>query len=73
LINDSDSDGTLVSSTLWIVTPPSIGSASVVGGQIRYTAPALTINSTTLRYGVCDDDGACSQAILTITIVTTLL
>ena len=70
--NDSDSDGTLVPSTLRIVTPPSIGSASVISGKIRYNAPPLTINSTTLRYEVCDDDGACSQANLVISILTVL-
>jgi hypothetical protein len=70
--NDYDTDGVLVPSTLRIVSGPSIGSASVVSGQIRYTAPPLTINTTTLRYEVCDDDGACAQAILTISILTVL-
>jgi hypothetical protein len=73
LSNDGDSDGTVVASTLSIVMQPSIGSASVVGGKIRYVAPALTINTTTVPYQVCDDDGACSQATLTITLATTLL
>jgi hypothetical protein len=72
LANDYDSDGVLVPSTLRIVSGPSIGTATVVSGQIHYTAPPLTINSTTIRYEVCDDDGACAQATLTISILTVL-
>ena len=66
--NDYDTDGVLVPSTLQIVTAPSLGSASVVNARIRYTAPALTSGTTTLRYRICDDDGACAQAMVTITI-----
>ncbi|MEO5838130.1 MAG: Ig-like domain-containing protein [Acidimicrobiales bacterium] len=72
LFNDTDSDGFIVPTTLQIVSAPPLGSASVVyvasKYQIRYTAPALTTGTTTLRYRVCDDDGACAQANLTITI-----
>jgi hypothetical protein len=72
LNNDTDNDGFIVPSTLQIVSAPSLGSASVVfvasKYQIRYTAPALTTGSTTLWYRVCDDDGACAQTTVTITI-----
>jgi len=46
--------------------------ASVVSAQIRYSAPALSTGTTTLRYEICDDDGACAQATVTITILSIL-
>jgi hypothetical protein len=70
LTNDDDPDGDLDPNTLTIVTPPSIGSATVVSGRIRYTAPLLPlIASTDIHYEVCDTIGACAQATLRITIL----
>jgi hypothetical protein len=72
LANDTDSDGYIVPATLQIVSGPSKGSASVVSGGIRYSAPALFAGSTTLRYQICDNGGACAQATVTITILSIL-
>ena len=69
LANDYDTDGVLVPATLQIVSGPSRGSAAVVNGEVRYTAPTLTIGTTTLTYRICDNGGACAQAVLTITII----
>jgi HD-GYP domain-containing protein (c-di-GMP phosphodiesterase class II) len=69
LTNDTDADGTIDASTLVIVTqpPPSEGHATIVGGQLRYTRSVLT-PATSFVYRICDDDGACSQATVTITV-----
>jgi len=40
-----------------------------VNGEVRYTAPTLTIGTTALTYRICDNGGACAQAVLTITII----
>jgi hypothetical protein len=69
LANDSDPGGALVPATLQIVSGPSRGSATVVNGMIRYTAPLLTLGTTTLTYRICDNGGACAQAVVTITII----
>ncbi|TML12156.1 MAG: HD domain-containing protein [Actinobacteria bacterium] len=69
LANDSDPGGALVPATLQIVSAPSRGSATVVNGMIRYTAPLLTLGTTTLTYRICDNGGACAQAVVTITII----
>jgi hypothetical protein len=64
--NDRDDEG-LDATTLSITSSPTAGSASVVGGRIRYTAPLLG-SSTQVGYRICDDDGACDTAVLTIAI-----
>lgn len=56
------------SSTLAVVAPPSVGSASVSGGSISFTvaggmAPG---SSTSLRYRICDSNGTCDEAVATI-------
>lgn len=65
LANDSDPDGNLDPSTLTIVRPPQPGkyeSIAVVNGAIRFTAIDSPKSSATFRYQVCDTDGACAQA-----------
>jgi len=67
LANDHDPDGSLDPTTLEITSGPSVGSAVVASGRIRYTAPLLGF-STQVGYRICDDDGACALANLSITI-----
>jgi HD-GYP domain-containing protein (c-di-GMP phosphodiesterase class II) len=69
LTNDTDIDGTIDASTLALVTqpPPSEGHVTIVGSQLRYTRSLLT-PATSFVYRICDDDGACSQATVTITV-----
>jgi hypothetical protein len=65
LANDHDDDGGLVPATLAIVSAPSLGSATVVAGTVRYTRPGsllLLLGTTALTYRICDTDGACAQA-----------
>ncbi len=54
LANDSDVNGNLNAASLSVATQPSNGTASVVGGQVRYT-PASNFNGTdSFTYQVCD-------------------
>ncbi len=69
LANDSDSDGTLVPSTLRVVTPPATGTATVVDGKIAYTPAPNASGAVTLTYEICDNGGACATATVTITVV----
>lgn len=69
LANDSD-DGAIDPTTVTIITAPGNGSAEVdpATGLITYT-PAPDYNgSDQLTYQVCDTEGACSTAVLDITI-----
>ncbi|HEY7561143.1 MAG TPA: tandem-95 repeat protein, partial [Gaiellaceae bacterium] len=69
LANDSDNDGSLVPSTLRVVSPPASGVASVADGKITY-APAPNVSGAfTLTYEICDDGGACATSELTVTVI----
>ncbi|MBT8240332.1 MAG: cadherin-like domain-containing protein, partial [Acidimicrobiia bacterium] len=68
--NDTDVDGTIDPTSVTEVTAPSNGTISIdLGtGEITYT-PDLTFNGIdTYEYSVCDDDGACDTATVTITV-----
>jgi hypothetical protein len=66
LYNDT---GDLNPSTLAIVNPPSTGNATVSNGSISFTVPGGMApgSSTSLRYRICDNSGACDEATATIT------
>ncbi len=70
LSNDTDSDGTIVFSSLAIVTPPSNGTATAntTTGEITYTPFANYSGSDSFTYRICDDDGDCSTATVSITV-----
>ncbi|MEO8107748.1 MAG: Ig-like domain-containing protein, partial [Actinomycetes bacterium] len=71
LNNDSDINGNLNPSSLSVSTQPSNGSASVVGGQIRYV-PASNFNGVdTFTYQICDSTAPtplCATATVTVTV-----
>jgi hypothetical protein len=70
LANDSDSDGTLVFNTLTVISGAVEGLTVVdtVSGGITYT-PNLNYNGVdSFVYQICDDDGACSTAAVSITV-----
>ena len=71
LDNDADSDGTLVPSSVVVTTPPSNGTVSIdpATGAATYTPNADFNGVDTFVYEVCDDDGLCDVALVTITIV----
>ena len=54
-----------------IVTPPSVGTATIAAdGTVSYVAPRRIASGTvvTIVYSVCDQQGACSTATIRITI-----
>lgn len=67
--NDYDTDGYLVQSSLSLVNLPSRGIATVdiLTGSILYK-PTVNKGSDTFTYSICDDNGACSQATVSIVI-----
>jgi hypothetical protein len=68
LANDSDPDGDLDRDSLRIVSGPSFGSANVqTDHKIRFQAPLLALAaSTDVVYEICDLQGRCDQATLSI-------
>ncbi len=68
LLNDSDVDGTLVASTLKVTSGPSHGTATVGSGKIAYTPSTGYSGSDSLTYEVCDNEGACDSATVSITV-----
>lgn len=70
LANDRDPDGTLQPSTLTISrkVPRPLGSVSTVGAQITFVDGFARKRVHRLTYRVCDDDGACASAPLTVTV-----
>lgn len=72
LNNDSDIDGTLQPLSVSIVTAPLNGSAVPnADGSITYTPNTGYIGIDGYAYSVCDDQGACEQAGVTIQISET--
>ncbi len=71
LSNDSDPDGSIVPGTLTIISGPSQGSLTTVNtstGDITYQPNSDFNGIDTFTYQVCDNDGACSTASVTITV-----
>jgi glucose/arabinose dehydrogenase len=63
LANDTDSDGTLVPSTVTVTTAPTNGTTAVnpTTGSITYTPASGFVGTDTFFYTVKDDDGATSN------------
>ncbi len=67
--NDLDPDNNINPTALTITSPPTDGTAEVVNGTIIYNSPNVAETTTDeFTYRTCDDDGHCSDAIVTITI-----
>ena len=67
--NDSDIDGTLDPASVAVTTNPANGAASDnPDGTITYTPDPDFHGTDTFEYQVCDDDGACDIATVTITV-----
>jgi hypothetical protein len=74
LANDSDLNGSLVPSSVTVVTPPQAGSAvAQSNGTILYSPPAGFSGITTFQYVVSDNDGLQSNvATVTVNVVASL-
>ncbi len=71
LANDSDADGTLVPSSVAVVSPAASGSVSInpSTGAATYTHDGSATTSDSFTYTVLDDDGAPSnEALVSITV-----
>ncbi len=70
LVNDSDSDGTLDPGSVTITNGPSDGSVVIdpATGEATYTPDPGFFGTDTFDYEVCDDDGACAMATVTVTV-----
>lgn len=73
LANDSDPDGILVAGTVVVTSLAANGVTAVnpVTGEILYTPDPGWSGVDTFSYQVCDNDGACDDAIVTVTVITT--
>ena len=65
--NDS---GLIDTSTLTVVSAPSNGTATRVGGSgnLRYTAEPGFTGTDTFTYEICSPDGSCDTAVVTVTV-----
>ncbi|MCB0163959.1 MAG: tandem-95 repeat protein, partial [Anaerolineae bacterium] len=67
--NDSDVDGNLDPSTVTALTSPSQGSLNNNGdGTFTYTPNLNYVGSDSFSYQICDSDGVCDNASVTITV-----
>ncbi|KKW30523.1 MAG: Conserved repeat domain protein [Candidatus Uhrbacteria bacterium GW2011_GWD2_52_7] len=74
LANDSDPDGILNYNSLTIAIHPANGTADVdtSTGSIIYTSTVRFFGDETFSYQICDDDGACAEAQVTISVTLAL-
>ncbi len=69
--NDIDVDGNLDPGTVIIISGPSSGTAvELGGGEISYTPVSFFSGVDSLDYSVCDTEGICDTATVTITVVS---
>ncbi len=69
LDNDLDPQNNISSSSLTIITQPTLGSVSINGdGTITYTPAENENGADSFTYEVCDTDGYCDQATVNINI-----
>ena len=69
LANDSDSDGTIDPTSVAISTPPASGGVLVQsGGSVLYTPDPDFNGSDDFQYQICDNDGMCDTAFVSVTV-----
>ncbi|WP_075591242.1 Ig-like domain-containing protein, partial [Labilibacter marinus] len=68
--NDIDIDGNLDITSINVTTPPINGTFTVesINGEIIYTANSDFAGTDILVYSICDTNGACDEATVTITV-----
>ncbi|MFO0747195.1 MAG: Ig-like domain-containing protein [Myxococcota bacterium] len=65
--NDDDPDGDSLGNPA-VTTTPAHGTTEIQNGAVRYTPAAGYTGTDTFTYSVCDAQGACDDAIVTITV-----
>jgi len=71
LLNDSDPDGTLNPASVTVTVPPSNGvitNINPINGNITYTANPGFYGTDNFTYQVCDNEGLCATATVSITV-----
>ncbi len=68
LSNDSAGSAPLNSGSLRIVSGPGSGTATVSGSRIRFQTPGLIFLGTSFTYEICDTNGLCDQATVTVSL-----
>jgi len=69
-LNDTDLDGNLDPSTVSVITPPSKGTVLNNGdGTFTYTPDANFNGTDSFSYEICDTDGLCDSAAVTINVL----
>ena len=69
IANDSDPDGNLSASSVTVTVPPANGGVVCNNaGSCTYTPDPGFIGVDTFTYQVCDTNGACDTAVVTITV-----
>ena len=69
LDNNSDRDGVLDPDSVRVLQDGSFGTTAIIAGALVYNAGGST-GTDTLVYEVCDTDGRCSTASITVTIAS---
>jgi len=71
--NDRDPDGNIDLASLLLITDPTRGSATVdaATGRIGYAPDADFAGEESFEYQICDSDGSCDTALVTITVIPT--
>ena len=68
LANDISADGNLTDDTITIIGAPGVGTASIVGQQLRYQPNPDANGTDTIKYQLCEATRACAAATVTVTI-----
>ena len=73
LANDTDADGTIDSSSVTIINSPTNGTVVInTSGSVTYTPNTDFIGDDTFTYLVCDNDGLCGSASVSVTVAGVL-
>jgi gliding motility-associated-like protein len=73
LANDTDADGTIVPTSVTIIEEPENGTVVINSdGSVTYTPDLDFIGDDTFTYQVCDNDGLCDTATVSIVVAGVL-
>ena len=74
IANDTDVDGIIDPTSVTEITAPANGTIAIdpVTGEVTYTPNTNFFGTDTFEYSVCDNDGACANATVTVTVLDCL-